>query len=50
MVPTTPTEVAPNDAKKVMRLVDILEDLDDVQDVYNTMDMTDEVLAALDEE
>ena len=50
MVPTTPTEVAPADAKKVMRLVDALEDLDDVQDVYNTMDMTDEVLAALDEE
>ena len=50
MVPTTPTDVAPSDAKKVMRLVDSLEDLDDVQDVYNTMDMTDEVLAALDEE
>ena len=50
MVPTTPTEVSPNDAKKVQRLIDILEELDDVQDVYNTMDMTDEVMAALDEE
>jgi YebC/PmpR family DNA-binding regulatory protein len=50
MVPTTPTEVTPSDAKKVQRLVDRLEELDDVQDVYNTMDMTDEVMAALDEE
>ncbi len=27
-----------------------LEELDDVQDVYSTMDMTDEVIAALEEE
>lgn len=50
MVPTTPTAVSPADAKKVQRLVDRLEELDDVQDVYNTMDMTDEVIAALEEE
>ena len=50
MVPTTPTEVSGSDAKKVQRLVDRLEELDDVQDVYHTMDMTDEVIAALEEE
>ena len=50
MVPTTPTAVSPADAKKVQRLIDRLEELDDVQDVYNTMDMTDEVVAALEEE
>ena len=50
MVPTTPTEVTPTDAKKVQRLIDRLEELDDVQDVYHTMDMTDEVVAALEEE
>ena len=50
MVPTTPTEVSGADAKKVQRLVDRLEELDDVQDVYHTMDMTDEVIAALEEE
>ena len=50
MVPTTPTEVAPADAKKVQRLVDRLEELEDVQNVYHTMDMTDEVVAALEEE
>lgn len=36
--------------KKVQRLIDRLEELDDVQDVYSTMDMTDEVIAALEEE
>ena len=50
MVPTTPTEVSGVDAKKVQRLIDRLEELDDVQDVYSTMDMTDEVIAALEEE
>lgn len=50
MVPTTPTEVSGADAKKVQRLIDRLEELDDVQDVYSTMDMTDEVIAALEEE
>ncbi len=50
MVPTTPTDVAPADAKKVQRLIDRLEELDDVQDVYHTMNMTDEVIAALEEE
>ena len=50
MVPTTPTTVSVSDAKKVQRLIDRLEELDDVQDVYSTMDMTDEVIAALEEE
>ena len=50
MVPTTPTQVAVTDAKKVQRLVDRLDELEDVQNVYNTMEMTDEIVAALDEE
>ncbi|MCL1847128.1 MAG: YebC/PmpR family DNA-binding transcriptional regulator [Coriobacteriia bacterium] len=49
MQPTTPTEVSISDAKKVMRLVDRLEELEDLQSVYHTMDMTDEIAAALDE-
>ena len=44
-----PTEVTPEDAKKVMRLVDALEDLDDVQSVSHTMDITEEIAAALEE-
>jgi transcriptional/translational regulatory protein YebC/TACO1 len=31
-------------------LVDALEDSDDVQNVYTNVDLSDEVLAALDEE
>ena len=49
-VPTTPTSVSVADAKKVQRLADRLDDLEDVQNVYNTMDVTDEIAAALDEE
>ena len=44
------TEVSVADAKKVMRLIDKLEELEDLQNVYHTMDITDEIAAALDEE
>jgi YebC/PmpR family DNA-binding regulatory protein len=43
------SELGIADAKKVMRLVDGLEDLDDVQEVYHNMAMTEEIAAALDE-
>jgi YebC/PmpR family DNA-binding regulatory protein len=35
------------DAQKVMALIDMLEDLDDVQRVYSNMDVSDEVMAQL---
>jgi transcriptional/translational regulatory protein YebC/TACO1 len=35
-------------AGKVFRLVDALEDLDDVQNVFTNVDVPDEVMAALD--
>ena len=50
MIATTPVAVSVADAKKVMRLIDRLEELDDLQNVYHTMDITDEIAAALDEE
>ena len=50
MMPSTPTQVSPADAKKVMRLIDKLEELEDLQNVYHSMDMTDEGIAALEEE
>ena len=50
MMPSTPTQVSPADAKKVMRLIDKLEELEDLQNVYHSMDMTNEVIAALEEE
>ena len=49
MQPTTPTEVTVADAKKVMRLVDKLEELEDLQNVYHSMDITEEIAAALDD-
>ena len=50
MEATTPATVTANDAKKVMRLVDRLEELEDLQNVYHTMDITEEIAAALEEE
>mgnify|MGYP002234414724 FL=1 len=47
MVPTTPTDVSVADAKKVQRLIDRLDELEDVQNVYSTMNMTDEIAEAL---
>jgi transcriptional/translational regulatory protein YebC/TACO1 len=37
-------------AKKMIRVIEALEDSDDVQDVFANGDIPDEVLAALDEE
>lgn len=35
-----------DDARKVLRIMDALEDNDDVQDVYSNFDMSDDVMAA----
>ena len=50
MVPQTTTAVSVVDAKKVMRLFDKLEELEDLQNVYHTMEMTDEIAEALEED
>jgi len=47
MQPSTSVELDLEDAQKVLRLVDALEDLDDVQNVYNNADFSDEVMAQL---
>ena len=49
MIANTPSAVSVADAKKVMRLIDKLEELEDLQAVYHTMDITDEIAEALDE-
>lgn len=49
MEPVTTTTVTVEEAKKVLRLVDALEDHDDIQAVYHTMELTDEIQAALEE-
>ncbi len=45
--PSTDTVVSEEDAEKIMRLIDTLEELDDVQEVYTNADFPDEVLANL---
>jgi YebC/PmpR family DNA-binding regulatory protein len=49
-VPTMQVEVDVDGARRVMRLIDALEDSDDVQNVYANFDASDEVLAALEED
>jgi YebC/PmpR family DNA-binding regulatory protein len=46
-LPKTTIELDENDARKVLRLIDALEEFDDVQDVYANFDISDEVLAAV---
>jgi YebC/PmpR family DNA-binding regulatory protein len=47
MVPKTPLELAPSEAAATMRLIEVLEELDDVQHVFTNVDITDDVLAQL---
>ncbi len=39
--------VAGDDAEKLLRMIDTLEDLDDVQEVYTNADIDDDILAAM---
>ena len=41
------TELDANDAEKMLKLIDRLEDLDDVQNVYSNADIDDELMAVL---
>ncbi|MCW8194677.1 YebC/PmpR family DNA-binding transcriptional regulator [Proteobacteria bacterium 005FR1] len=46
MVPSTKVEVDGDNAEKILGLIDMLEDLDDVQNVYTNAEIPDEVLEA----
>src|SRR5690606_15837679 len=48
--PATQIEVDEEGARKILRLIDALEDSDDVQNVYANFDASDEVMAALEAE
>jgi len=48
--PSTQIEVDADGARKILRLIDALEDSDDVQNVYANFDASDEVMAELDAE
>ncbi|MFN2207863.1 MAG: YebC/PmpR family DNA-binding transcriptional regulator [Candidatus Promineifilaceae bacterium] len=45
--PNTPIELSQSDALQVMNLIEKIEDLDDVQNVYSNLDVTDEAIAAM---
>jgi transcriptional/translational regulatory protein YebC/TACO1 len=40
---TVPVESL-DDAKKILRILDALEDNDDIQDVYSNFDMSDDIM------
>lgn len=47
MIPSTKADLDAETAPKLMRLIDMLEDSDDVQEVYHNGDISDEVAAQL---
>ena len=47
MIPQTTIPIDGSEATQVLRLIDSLEDLDDVQNVYANFDIPEEVMAAL---
>jgi YebC/PmpR family DNA-binding regulatory protein len=47
LIPSTKVDLDADTAPKLLRLIDALEDLDDVQEVYHNGDISDEVAAAL---
>jgi YebC/PmpR family DNA-binding regulatory protein len=48
LVPTMTVPVDEEAARKVFKLIDALDDCDDVQEVYGNFDVSDEVMAAID--
>ncbi len=48
-IPTTTVDLDVASAEKVLKLIDTLEDDDDVQEVFHNLEMTDELMAALSE-
>ncbi|MFM8155850.1 MAG: YebC/PmpR family DNA-binding transcriptional regulator, partial [Actinomycetes bacterium] len=47
-MPTMTVELDEEGARKVFRLIEALEDCDDIQNVYANFDVSDEVMAAID--
>jgi len=48
MQAATLAELDAENAEKMLRLIDRLEDLDDVQNVYSNADISDEIMEGLD--
>jgi transcriptional/translational regulatory protein YebC/TACO1 len=47
MIPKNTTQIAGRDAELVTRLIDVLDDHDDVQDVWSNFDLSEEEAARL---
>lgn len=48
-IPTTTLSLNVDQAKSVLKLIDVIEDDDDVQNIFHNMEMTDEIAAAMEE-
>jgi YebC/PmpR family DNA-binding regulatory protein len=48
LVPTMTVPVDEEAARKVFKLIDVLEDCDDVQNIFANFDVSDEIMAAID--
>ena len=46
MIPKNTVKLEENDARKTMKIIDALEDSDDVQEVYANFDIPEDVLEA----
>jgi YebC/PmpR family DNA-binding regulatory protein len=47
MIPTTQSQLSADHTRQVMNVIESLEELDDVQQVYSNLDISDEVMKAL---
>jgi transcriptional/translational regulatory protein YebC/TACO1 len=47
MIPKTTVKLEENDARKTMKIMDALEDSDDVQEVFANFDIPEDILEAL---
>jgi len=48
LLPTMTVEVDEDAARKVLKLIDVLEDCDDVQNIYANFDVSDEIMEKID--
>jgi YebC/PmpR family DNA-binding regulatory protein len=48
LVPSMTVQVGEEAARKVLRLIDVLEDCDDVQNIYANFDVPDDIMAKID--
>ena len=48
LLPTSSVDLELEDARRIVKLLEMLEDLDDVQQVYSNADISDDILAKLD--